>query len=123
MTKKKTSRSSAKAKKTRSSAKKKTAKKPTKHQQRKKIKKNAPKDQVFVMVNGHRLKNVKELADAMEKIEDYVFNHHVTQDKNDFANWLHHVFAEIDLAKHVAGAKDKKHVQLVLYRHISHKLW
>lgn len=87
------------------------------------VKKNAHPDSVFVMVNGHKLKNIKELADVMDKIEDYVFNHHVNEDKHDFAVWLRDVFQEIDLAKELADVKDKKHIQLVLYRHISHKLW
>ncbi|MBN1274808.1 hypothetical protein JXA12_00740 [Candidatus Woesearchaeota archaeon] len=105
--------------------KKKAAKKkrPTKTQQRRRVKKTAPTDKTFVFVDGKQVKNVKQLADVLEEIEDHVFNHHVSEDKNDFANWLHHVFDEIDLAKKVAGCKEKKHVQLVLYKHISHKLW
>lgn len=87
------------------------------------VKKNAHPDRVFVMVNGHKLKNVKQLADVMDKIEDHVFNHHVNEDKHDFAVWLRDVFEEIDLAKELADVKDKKHIQLVLYKHISHKLW
>ena len=103
--------------------KKKAAKKPSKDQQRKHVRKNAAPDKVFVLVNGHRVKNVKELADVIERIEDHVFEHHVNEDKNDFAVWLKDVFEEIGLAEELAKIKDKKHVQLVLYRHISHKLW
>lgn len=98
-------------------------KKPTKKQSAAALHRNAGPGEVFVMVNGQRLKNVKELADVLEKIEDYVFNHHVTEDRNDFASWLQDVFKEIDLAKEVSGCRDKNHLQLVLYRHISHKLW
>ncbi len=122
MATKKTAKSTKK-KTTKKVAKKKAVKKPTKAQQKKSVKKSAPDHEVFVLVNGHRVKNVKQLADKLEKIEDYVFNHHVTEDRNDFAVWLRDVFNEIDLAKEVAGAEDKKHVQLVLYKHISHKLW
>ncbi len=103
--------------------KKKASKNTSKKVQRPLTTRNASPDKVFVLVNGHRLKNVKELADIMEKLEDYVFEHHVTEDRNDFATWLKDVFRDIDLAKEVAGCKDKKHIQLVLYRHISHKLW
>lgn len=111
------------AKKTAKKATKKSSKKVSKEAVKKAVKKNVHPDKMFIMVNGHKLKNVKELADVMEKIEDHVFNHHVTEDKNDFAQWLHDVFEEIDLAKEVAGCKEKKHIQLVLYRHISKKLW
>ncbi|MFP4524293.1 MAG: hypothetical protein ACLFO2_03205 [Candidatus Woesearchaeota archaeon] len=99
------------------------AKKATKEDKRKAVKRDAHPDQVFVMVNGHRLKNVKELADVMERIEDHVFNHHVTDDKNDFANWLHDVFEDVELARKIAKAKSKDRVQFVLYKHISHNLW
>lgn len=98
-------------------------KKATKEDKRKAVKKDAHPDKVFVMVNGHRLKNVKELADVMERIEDHVFNHHVTDDKNDFANWLHDVFEDVELARKIAKAKSKDRVQFVLYKHISHNLW
>ena len=103
--------------------KKKTVKKASKAAAKKSVKQNAPTEQCFIMVDGHKLKNVKELADVMEKIEDHVFHHHVTNDRNDFANWLRDVFKEIDLAAEVSGCRDKHHVQLVLYKHISHKLW
>lgn len=124
-TAKKTTKKAAK----KTTTKKKTAKKKapkkrqTKAQQRKKVKKNAGPDQVFVLINGHRVKNVKELADVIEKIEDHVFHHHVNEDKHDFAVWLKDVFAEIGLAEELAHVKDKKHMQLVLYKHITKKLW
>ena len=33
-----------------------------------------------------------------------VFNHHVTRGKNDFANWIHGVFEEKELAKIVENS-------------------
>lgn len=124
-TAKKTRKQAAKKKATKKKVVKKKApkKKLTKQQQRKRVKKNASPDQVFVLVNGHKIKNVKELADVIEKIEDHVFYHHVNENKNDFAVWLKEVFAEVGLAQELAKVKDKKHVQLVLYKHISRKLW
>jgi len=124
-TKKKTAKKKVAKKKPGPKAKPKTAaqKKKEKAKSAKAVKKNAHPDKVFIMVNGHKLKNVKQLADVMDKIEDHVFNHHVNEDKHDFAVWLRDVFEEIDLAKELADVKDKKHIQLVLYRHISHKLW
>jgi hypothetical protein len=87
------------------------------------IKKNAPETSYFVLCNGKPVKNIKELADIMEEIEDQVFNHHVTPDKNDFATWIKDIFKDIELAEKLAGVKDKKHMQLVVYKHITHKLW
>jgi hypothetical protein len=87
------------------------------------IRMDATPDKMFILVNGHKVKNVKELADIMSKIEDYVFYHHVTDNKNDFATWLRDVFEEVGLAEELGGVKDKKHMQLVLYKHITHRLW
>jgi hypothetical protein len=59
---------------------------------------------------------------VLERIEDHVFNHHVTSDRNDFATWIHDVFKDVKLAQEIAGLKDKKHIQFVIYKHISHKM-
>jgi hypothetical protein len=87
------------------------------------IKTDAPQTSFFVLCNGKPVKNIKELADVMEEIEDTIFNYHVTPDKNDFATWIKDVFKDIELAEKLAGVKDKKHMQLVLYKHITNKLW
>jgi hypothetical protein len=87
------------------------------------IKSDAPETNYFVLCNGKPVKNIRELADVMEELEDQVFNYHVTPEKNDFANWVKDIFKDIELAEKLAGAKDKKHMQLVLYKHITHKLW
>ncbi len=104
--------------------KKKTAKKkPRKKATKKttKIVKDAPAEQYFILANGQPIKNVKELADVLEHLADDVFRHHVTDDKNDFANWVQHVFEDVDLAKEISGTKDKHHTRIVLYKHIVRK--
>jgi hypothetical protein len=87
------------------------------------LKRDAPESNCFVLCNGKPVKNIKELADIMDDIEDHVFSYHVTVDKNDFATWVKDIFQDVELAQKLAGAKDKKHMQLVLYKHIAHKLW
>jgi len=87
------------------------------------VKRDAPETSYFLLCNGKPVKNIKELADVIEELEDQIFNHHVTADKNDFATWIKDVFKDIELAEKLAGVKDKKHMQLVLYKHITHKLW
>ncbi|MDD5087074.1 MAG: hypothetical protein PHV16_04965, partial [Candidatus Nanoarchaeia archaeon] len=61
---------------------------------KKSILKNAPEENCFILCNGQQVKNVKELADALEVLDDDVFNHHVTFDRNDFANWIKDVFKD-----------------------------
>jgi hypothetical protein len=87
------------------------------------LKTDAPEKQVFVLCNGKPVKNIRELADVMDEIEDHVFSHHVTHDRNDFANWVNDVFKDVELATELANAKDKRHFQLVIYKHLTKKLW
>ena len=105
--------------------KKKTRQKKTTKRASKKTKynKDAPKENYFVLCDGKQVKNIKELADVMEDIEKHVFDHHVTPDSNDFAKWVEDIFKDVGLAKKLAGVKEKGRMQLVLYKHITHKLW
>lgn len=104
--------------------KKKTTKKITKKTEttkKKKILKDAPETQYFLFCDGHPVKNVKELAEKLEHIQEEVFNHHVTENRNDFVNWIKDVFEEIELAEEIAGLKNKDHVRLAIYKHIVKK--
>ena len=87
------------------------------------IKRDAPAEHYFILCNGKHVKNLRELADVMEHIEDNVFSYHVTADRNDFAAWVKDIFKDVELAEKLSGAKDKNRLQLVLYRHLAHKLW
>ena len=87
------------------------------------VRRDAPETNCFVLCNGKPVKNIKELADIMEELEDHVFNFHVTPEKNDFATWVKDIFQDVELAQKLAGVKDRKHMQIVLYKHITHKLW
>jgi hypothetical protein len=62
---------------------------------------------------------VAELAAILDQLEDHIFNHHVNPNKNDFHNWVKDVFEDIELARKIAGINDKKHLQLVIYRHMA----
>jgi hypothetical protein len=87
------------------------------------VKRDAPEGSYFILCNGKPVKNLKELADVMDDIEDSIFSHHVRPEHNDFASWVKDIFQEVELAEKLTGAKDRKHFQLVLYKHIAHKLW
>lgn len=78
-----------------------------------------PDNKHFVLANGQPVKNVAELAAILDQLEDHVFNHHVNSDRNDFHNWVKDVFEDVELARKIAGINDKKHLQLVIYRHMA----
>ncbi|MGK7395154.1 MAG: hypothetical protein ACNS62_11320 [Candidatus Cyclobacteriaceae bacterium M3_2C_046] len=67
-------------------------------------------DQAFYVQNGPAIKSVKELADALENdtISDEAFQYHVSNNNNDFINWIAGVYENEDLAKSLKRVKTKK---------------
>ena len=115
---KKTTKKATK-KTTKKATKKKTTKKPAKKQS--KILQDAPQEHYFLFCDGHPVKNVTQLAEKLEHIKEEVFNHHVTENRNDFVNWIKDIFEEIELAEEIAGLKNKDHVRLAIYKHVVKK--
>ncbi len=73
----------------------------------------------FVLANGKPVKHVGELAAILDQLEDHVFHHHVSPERNDFQNWIKDVFEDVELARKVSGVDDKKRLQLVIYKHMA----
>ncbi len=118
--KKSTRKKVARKKVAKKTAKKKPAKtKPSSRQRVYNLTREVPEYQYFVLANGKPVKHVAELASILDQLEDHVFHHHVSADKNDFHNWVKDVFEDIELARKMAGASDKKHLQLVIYKHMA----
>jgi hypothetical protein len=61
----------------------------------------------FVLMNGRVLKNIFELSNALTGMDDATFRHHVTKERNDFANWVEHVFHDKELAGQLRHTKTK----------------
>lgn len=59
---------------------------------------NVPEDKAFWLADGHKLMNLKELRNALTTIPPDVFNHHVNDQRNDFANWTRDVVRDPDLS-------------------------
>ena len=57
----------------------------------------------FVTKDGRQIKNIKELADVLGKMNDEVFSYHANPQKNDFSNSLKDVIRDEELAKEIAG--------------------
>lgn len=82
----------------------------------------APTDHYFVLVDGRTLKDVKELADALDSMADHVWEHHVNWERNDFARWIEDIFQDGELADRLRKAQGKHHSQIILYRHILERI-
>lgn len=45
------------------------------------------------------LGSLDDLSEAINLIDQDTFSKHVNEEKNDFANWVEHVFGEVELAE------------------------
>lgn len=78
----------------------------------------APNDKRFVLKDGRVLKDLVELAHALDHMSDDVFNHHVNAFRNDFRNWVRDVFSQKELAAELEKAKTRSGLQLAVLKHI-----
>ncbi len=83
---------------------------------------NCPGDKEFVLANGSRLRNLFELSEELAQMNEDVFNHHVTKEKNDFASWVEHVFSEKKLAEHFRQSSSKERHEIHLLKHLLGKI-
>lgn len=64
-----------------------------------------PKGSEFILdnpdlpVEEKTLRTLDDLSEAINLIDPETFQKHVNPEKNDFANWVEHVFGEVELAE------------------------
>lgn len=73
---------------------------------------NVNENQRFFVTNGEQLTNVYELFDALNRMEHHEFDHHVTEHRNDFENWVRECVADEHLANKISSIKDKDEMTL-----------
>ena len=76
----------------------------------------------FYVVDGCIIKDIIELADALEIMSDDSFYHHVTDQRNDFGNWVKDVLKLDALAEKMYKERTKERNQIQLLRCIVMKL-
>ena len=64
-------------------------------------------DVAFRLVSGKLLLSLNDLLHELHVMDDEVFKHHVSSDKNDFSDWVLHVFKEEKLALLIKSCEDK----------------
>ena len=89
---------------------------------RKKILGESPEEHHFVVADGRRLKNIIELADALETMSEEIFSHHVNEFKNDFSAWVKDIFYDHSLAEDMARAKNRLETQIAILRRLVKEL-
>ncbi len=69
-----------------------------------KFEQTVDQEKAFYLSNGKVLNSLRALYDEIHHMPDVVFFHHVTPERNDFANWVKEVIGDKTLATKVAKA-------------------
>jgi len=75
---------------------------------------NVSVDQGFWIHNTGHVNNLLDLREAISKIDDDTFRHHVNEEKNDFSNWIGDVLQSSELALKVKNASSRQMLMSVL---------
>ena len=68
---------------------------------------DVPGEKIFRCNDGKDLRNLEELSVALSDLTEQVFSHHVTEQRNDFSNWVRDVIGDSTLAKNLTKATDR----------------
>jgi len=71
---------------------------------------DAPGEYVFRCCDGHILRNMKELGDALNTMTDETYVFHANTEKNDFTNWARDIIKDEMLAKDLQKAPNRAQV-------------
>ncbi|MBI4148346.1 transketolase family protein [Candidatus Woesearchaeota archaeon] len=72
----------------------------------------APKPELYFRTrSGESIRNIPHLKQALKKMSDDVYSHHVTEHKNDFAMWIRDVFGDHALADAIQHARSKSNAE------------
>ncbi|MFH2020565.1 MAG: hypothetical protein ABIJ34_04075 [archaeon] len=72
----------------------------------------------FRLDDGRIIKNISELAAALENMNEAQYLIHVTSKKNDFADWVREVFGEFGLSNYLKEAKTKEEMIRILQAYL-----
>ena len=111
-------------------ATKKTAKKTVKKSTKKTTKAAANKPMLvcasdaecFWVHNGPVLQDLQHLRDALDEMDEQIFSHHVTNEKNDFADWVEYILQDKDLADALRKSKKTKTARAVVVKRLRYYL-
>ena len=84
-------------------------------------KKEIKPEQYFYLCDGRVLKDLIELSECLETMNNDVFYYHVNDSKNDFANWIRGVFERQELADEIMSIREPRQFQVVILKHLAKK--
>lgn len=109
-----TTKKAAAPQKAATGAPKKTRVKATGEKRPKRILAQASGPQCFWVTDGSIISNLVELRDMFDSISLDTFKYHVTQEKNDFADWIEYVLGDKELADELRGVTRPKSARTII---------
>ncbi|MDD9953270.1 MAG: DUF5752 family protein [Candidatus Woesearchaeota archaeon] len=76
---------------------------------------DVPQGEEFVLSDGQRLQNIEDLYLSLANMPDEHFDHHVNEEKNDFATWIEHSVDDKFLASNVRQIDSKEQLLKTLF--------
>ena len=67
-------------------------------------------EEYFRLSNGRILKNLYELMNALESMDDDSFIFHVNEQRNDFSSWIRDIFKDEELAKLISNSQSRQDI-------------
>lgn len=74
----------------------------------------------FWLSDGQILNSLVALKDALSSMNKTVYGHHVTAQKNDFADWVELVLGDASCAKSLRAAKTTAAAKTAVTKHLKH---
>ena len=78
----------------------------------------APKTKYFWVVDGTVIRSLKELAEAIDAMDNNIFQHHANSERNDFATWVKDVFELENLSRELRTTTSKDRTVITILRHL-----
>jgi malonyl CoA-acyl carrier protein transacylase len=73
----------------------------------------------FYVDDGAWITNLGELRDKLGSMDDATFKHHVTNEKNDFHNWVKDVVGDSELADQLAKANSQQEAAALVEKRVA----
>lgn len=65
----------------------------------------------FFAANGQVIGSIEELSQCISTFDVHILNHHINDERNDFADWVENVFENKTLAKKLRKAKSREELE------------
>jgi hypothetical protein len=78
----------------------------------------APKEKYFWVVDGTVIRSIKELAQAVDSMDYNIYQHHVNNGRNDFAQWIEDVFKLTSLGRELRQSNNKDRTVITILKHL-----